>query len=55
VEGLPVQADQIIRLKGIEDLAKAIPIEDFEMKEGDRVALLPDENDSCYIMLGVIA
>lgn len=55
VEGLPVEAERIIQLKGAFDLAPMIAgLEDFKMEVGDQVALLPDDDDGNYILLGVI-
>lgn len=54
VEGLPVRAEQLIRLRGVAELAKAVPAAGFDLDVGDKVVLLPDDNDACYILLGVM-
>lgn len=60
VDGLPIRSEQLIRLRGVSELARAIPVDGFDaaafdLKVGDRVVLLPDDSDTQYILLGVMA
>lgn len=68
VDGLPVDANRIVRMQGLEELAAAIKaafdavpdmsynfdVKPFSYQVGDRVILLPDDEDSSYLLLGKV-